>query len=93
MNSIKKGTNCCRKSTEPQELPHIVTRRRQLEKVQELTNDQFSRVTILAHKPQEEQELSSNAPKEKNSNLRKGTKIVTNIEQPCQEAKLEHIFS
>jgi hypothetical protein len=46
-------------------LPHIIAERRQLEKEQELTNDQLSHVTILAHKPQEERELSSNAPEKR----------------------------
>ncbi len=74
-------------------MPHIIARRRRLENEQELTNDQLSCVTIPTHKPQEEQELSSNALEKRNNNLRKGTKIVTNIEQSCQEAKKEHIFS
>jgi hypothetical protein len=64
-NSIRKGMNCLRKSVEPPELPHIIAERRQLEKEQELTNDQLSHVTILAHKPQEERELSSNAPEKR----------------------------
>jgi hypothetical protein len=43
------------KSAKLQELPHIVVERRRLENEQELTNDQFFRVTIPTHKAQEEQ--------------------------------------
>jgi hypothetical protein len=68
-NSIRKGIDCFRKSAEPQELSHIVARRRWLQNEQEFTNDQLSRVTIPTHKPQEEQELSSNAPEKRNNNL------------------------
>jgi hypothetical protein len=51
MNSTRKGTNCFRTNTKPQELPHIVVGRKQLEEEHKLTNAQFSCATIPAHKP------------------------------------------
>jgi hypothetical protein len=50
-NSTRKGTNYSRMNAEPQELPHILVERRQLEEEHELTNAHLFCVTIPAHKP------------------------------------------
>ncbi len=51
MNFTRKGTNYSSTNAEPQELPHIVIGRKQLEEEHELTEAQLSHVTIPAHKP------------------------------------------
>jgi hypothetical protein len=51
MITTRKETNCSKNRIEPQELPHIITKRKRMEKEQELNNTQFFCATIPTHKP------------------------------------------
>jgi hypothetical protein len=50
MITTRKQTNCSKNRIEPQELPHIISKRKRMEEEQELNNTQFFSATIPAHK-------------------------------------------
>jgi hypothetical protein len=72
MITTRKGMNCSKNNIEPQELPHIVIRKRQMEEEQELNNTQLSFATILTHKPKKNKNFCPMHQTKKYNSLKNG---------------------
>jgi hypothetical protein len=71
MITTRKGTNYSKKNIEPQELPHIVTKRRWMEEEQKLNNTQLFCATIHAHKQKKNENFCPMHQTKKNDSFRR----------------------